>query len=88
MNDYERKIAEKTAKADVRKAVRKWYALGNVSIGEVVKSLGYSQDSRMSMYEYKKTCWTGMESYSITLDTFNLVHGKSEKIDFEVKKNR
>lgn len=80
-NDYEKKLAIKRAKADIRKALNDWHKFGTVSIDDILSRMGYSRNS----YKFTKNLWTGMKSFTICLDTYGLIIKNSNNIDFEIK---
>ena len=83
-SDYERKIAEKTARRIVRSATNEWMKYGNVEIGTIIKRKGFYQPWN-TFYKYKKNLWTGTRSYLVTLDTYDLVHHRDGKITYTIE---
>ena len=82
-NDYERKLAERFAKKVIRSAQNEWTKYGDVEIGTILKRKGFTEPWD-SMYKYEYSLWTGMRSYLITLDTYDLVHKRDGKITYTV----
>lgn len=83
-NEYEKKLAIKRAKADVKKAINDWHKYETIGIDSILKTLGYINNP-YKMYQYSKKIWTGMESFTIHLDTFELLVGGANTIKYEVE---
>lgn len=83
MNEYEYKLAAKRAKADAVKAVSKWHKLGTVGIDDILFSMGYTGSK--CGYKFTKRYWAGMEAFTLCLDTYGLIIGRSGKIEVEVQ---
>lgn len=82
MSEYEKKLAVKRANADAKKAVRDWHKLQTVGIDDILKRMGYS--SVDGIYKFKRRCRTGMEAFTICLDTYGLIYTDCDKINVEV----
>ena len=83
-NDYEKKLAIKRAKADVRKAINDWHKYSTIGIDQILKALGYTNNP-YKMYQYSKKTRTGMESFTIHLDTSELLVGGANTIKYEIE---
>lgn len=83
MNEYEMKLATKQVKADAKKAINTWHKLGTIDIYDVLNRMGYS-GSRCG-YNFTKRYWVGMKVFTLCLNTYGLVIGRSGKIEVEVK---
>lgn len=75
--DFEKKLAVKRAKADIRKAEKKWYNTG-ASIDDVLHMLGYNKPGFGSGYKFNTMLYTGIHKFMITIDTYDLIIGNGK----------
>lgn len=80
--DIDKKLVVKRAKADAKKAEKKYHDLYTVSIENILPRMGYSKDS---LYIYKKRIYIGANGFTIIFDIFDLVHKHDGHINVEVK---
>ena len=73
MKTYERKLAEKRAKADARTAKNKWEKLQTADIDDILYRMGYRKDGYLSGYKHTMNFRPGMERFKITIDTYDLI---------------
>lgn len=83
VNEYERKLANKRAKSDIKKALKEWH---NTCLGidTILIRMGYIKNP-YSMYEYSKRVYTGMEIFTVYLNTYKLIICNEENIEYEIK---
>ena len=83
MNEYETKLAVKRVKADATKALNQWRKLKSISISDIIRGMGYYEDSR-DMYKFTKRYYAGTEVFTLVLDTYQLIIGNGSKIEAQV----
>lgn len=81
MCGYERKLAVKRINADARKAINNWKDLRTVGIDTILHSMGYVSTG---IYSYEKRYWAGMKAFTLVLDSYELLVGRSETLNKEV----
>lgn len=84
----EKKVVIRKAKAEARKAEKKWYNLRNIEIDRILCDMGYKKDY-YSLYKFKKSWWTygsnGSKQFIVIIDTYDLVHKFEGKLNVTVE---